>query len=58
SIKKKLMVLCYLEHINSVRATTKYFEIKPKQVRDWCNKKQELLNTAHYALTLNYSQQA
>ncbi|CAG8775004.1 33572_t:CDS:1, partial [Gigaspora margarita] len=31
SIKEKLIVLCYLEHIDSVRATAKHFKIEPKQ---------------------------
>ncbi|CAG8774403.1 31999_t:CDS:2, partial [Racocetra persica] len=53
SVKEKLMVIFYLERINSVRATAKHFEIKPKQVHEWRNKKQELLNAAPYALTLN-----
>src|SRR6185437_9069911 len=52
------MVLCYLECINNVRATTRRFEIEPKQVRDWRDKKQELLNAAPYALTLNRGRQA
>ncbi|CAG8799188.1 5126_t:CDS:2 [Gigaspora margarita] len=58
SIKEKLMVLCYLECTDSVRATVKCFEIEPKQVRDWRDKKQELLNIALYVLTLNRGQQA
>ncbi|CAG8813132.1 587_t:CDS:2, partial [Gigaspora margarita] len=57
SIKEKLMVLCYLEHTDSVRATAKCFEIEPKQVRDWRDKKQELLNAVSYVLTLNRGQQ-
>ncbi|CAG8832512.1 35770_t:CDS:2, partial [Gigaspora margarita] len=52
------MVVFYLEHINSVRATVKCFEIEPKQVREWRNKKQELLNAALYTLTLNRGRQA
>ncbi|CAG8708938.1 14152_t:CDS:1, partial [Gigaspora margarita] len=48
SVKEKLMVLCYLEHTDSVKATVKCFEIEPKQVCDWCKKKQELLNAAPY----------
>ena len=52
------MVIFYLERINSVRATAKRFEIEPKQVREWRNKKQELLNAAPYALTLNRGRQA
>ncbi|CAG8527632.1 29800_t:CDS:1, partial [Gigaspora margarita] len=51
------MVLCYLKRIDSVRATTKCFEIEPKQVHNWCDKKQELLNIAPYVLMLNHSQQ-
>ncbi|CAG8841675.1 29259_t:CDS:2, partial [Gigaspora margarita] len=31
SVKEKLIVLCYLKHINSMRATVKRFEIEPKQ---------------------------
>lgn len=58
SVKVKLMVVFYLECINSVRATTKCFEIEPKQVCEWRNKKQKLLNAAPYALTLNCGQQA
>ncbi|CAG8833794.1 18621_t:CDS:2, partial [Racocetra persica] len=58
SVKEKLMVIFYLEHINSVRATAKRFEIEPKQVREWRNKKQELLNAAPYTLTLNHGRQA
>ncbi|CAG8817761.1 36087_t:CDS:2, partial [Gigaspora margarita] len=58
SVKEKLMVLCYLKRTNSVRATAKHFEIEPKQVCDWHNKKQELLNVALYVLMLNYGQQA
>ncbi|CAG8575880.1 390_t:CDS:2 [Cetraspora pellucida] len=58
SVKEKLMVIFYLERINSVRATTKRFEIEPKQVCEWRNKKQELLNAASYALTLNCGRQA
>ncbi|CAG8847459.1 17876_t:CDS:1, partial [Gigaspora margarita] len=57
SIKEKLMVVFYLECINSVRATAKRFEIEPKQVHEWRNKKQELLNAAPYALTLNHGRQ-
>ncbi|CAG8661898.1 10989_t:CDS:2, partial [Scutellospora calospora] len=30
-----------------------HFEIELKQVHEWCNKKQELLNAVLYALTLN-----
>jgi hypothetical protein len=41
-----------------VRATAKRFSIDPKQVRDWQNKKQELLNAAPYVLTLNRGRQA
>ncbi|CAG8761700.1 37776_t:CDS:2 [Gigaspora margarita] len=52
------MVLCYLERINNVKATMKHFEIEPKQVYNWCDKKQELLNSAPYVLTLNCEQQA
>ncbi|CAG8836144.1 4537_t:CDS:1, partial [Gigaspora margarita] len=53
SVKEKLMVLCYLERTDSVRATVKCFKIEPKQVHDWHDKKQELLNTAPYVLILN-----
>ncbi|CAG8794635.1 23908_t:CDS:1, partial [Racocetra persica] len=58
SVKEKLMVIFYLERINSIRATAKCFEIEPKQVREWHNKKQELLNAALYALILNRGRQA
>ncbi|CAG8852755.1 40589_t:CDS:1, partial [Gigaspora margarita] len=53
SVRKKLMVVHYFERIQNVRATAKRFDIEPKQVRDWRNKKQELLNAAPYLLTLN-----
>ncbi|CAG8851311.1 40431_t:CDS:1, partial [Gigaspora margarita] len=45
-------------HTDSMRATAKCFEIKPKQVCDWCDKKQELLNAAPYVLMLNCGWQA
>ncbi|CAG8707553.1 1451_t:CDS:2, partial [Racocetra fulgida] len=37
---------------------TRRFEIKPKQVCEWLDKKQELLSIAPYTLMLNHSHQA
>ncbi|CAG8772695.1 2601_t:CDS:1 [Cetraspora pellucida] len=53
SVRKKLIMVYYFKRIKNVRATARRFDIKPKQVRDWRNKKQELLNAAPYLLTLN-----
>ena len=58
TVKEKLMIICYYEQTNNVRATARRFEIEPKQVRDWVSKKDELLNTAPYLLTLNHGKQA
>jgi len=53
SVREKLMVIYYSERTQNNRATAKRFDIEPKQVRDWQSKKQELLNSAPYLLTLN-----
>ncbi|CAG8814100.1 26770_t:CDS:1, partial [Racocetra persica] len=58
SAKEKLMVINYYEHIKNVRATARRFEIEPKQVCEWLDKKQELLSVAPYILTLNRGRQA
>lgn len=47
------MVIYYSERVQNNRATARRFDIEPKQVRDWRSKKQELLNSASYLLTLN-----
>lgn len=47
------MVIYYSERAQNNRATGRRFDIEPKQVRDWQSKKQELLNSAPYLLTLN-----
>ncbi|CAG8800879.1 14953_t:CDS:1, partial [Racocetra fulgida] len=50
---EKLMVISYYENVKNVRATARRFEIEPKQVREWLDKKYELMSAAPYLLTLN-----
>ena len=47
------MVVFYYENGHSVRAIANKFEIEPKQVRDWKNKKTNLMRMAPYVQKLN-----
>ena len=51
--REKLMVVFYHENGHSVRSTANKYEIEPKQVRDWTNKKNELMRVAPYNQRLN-----
>ena len=42
NVREKLMIVHYFENNGSVRGTAKRFNIQPKQLRDWKNKKQNL----------------
>ncbi|GES86756.1 pogo transposable element with KRAB domain [Rhizophagus clarus] len=47
NVREKLMIVHYFENNNrNVRGTAKKFNIQPKQLRDWSNKKGTLLTTA------------
>ncbi|CAG8830395.1 35796_t:CDS:2, partial [Gigaspora margarita] len=56
TVREKLMVIYYSEHAQNNKATRRRFDIEPKQVHDWQSKKQELLNSVLYLLTLNHGQ--
>jgi transposase-like protein len=47
------MVVFYHENGHSIRATANKYEIEPKQVRDWKNKKTNLMCAAPYVQKLN-----
>ena len=53
NVREKLMVVFYHENGHSVRATASKYEIEPKQVRDWKNKKNDLMRTVPYVQRLN-----
>lgn len=54
NVREKLMVVHYLENNGgSKRGTAKYFNIQPKQVRDWNNNKAKLLAFAPHVLKLH-----
>ena len=48
--REKLAIVIYFEKhpSQSVRATATRFNIEPKQVRDWRNKKNKLMNVSSY----------
>jgi hypothetical protein len=48
------MIVHYFENNNkNVRGTAKRFDIQPKQLRDWTNKKETLLMTAPHVAKLH-----
>ena len=47
------MIVHYFENNGSVRGTAKRFNIQPKQLRDWKNKKQNLLATSPHVIKLH-----
>ena len=50
NVREKLMIVHYFENNGSVRGTAKRFNIQPKQLRDWKNKKQNLLATSPHVI--------
>src|SRR3954463_15949685 len=59
NVREKLMVVHYLENNGgSKRGTAKYFNIQPKQVRDWNNNKAKLLASAPHVLKLHLGKSA
>ncbi|GES82929.1 pogo transposable element with KRAB domain isoform X3 [Rhizophagus clarus] len=53
NVREKLMIVHYFENNNrNVRGTAKKFNIQPKQLRDWSNKKGTLLTTALHVAKL------
>jgi hypothetical protein len=53
NVREKLMIVHYFENNGSVRGTAKRFNIQPKQLRDWKNKKQNLLATSPHVIKLH-----
>jgi hypothetical protein len=54
NVREKLMIVHYFENNNrNVRGTAKKFNIQPKQLRDWSNKKGTLLMTAPHVAKLH-----
>ncbi|HJY15922.1 MAG TPA: transposase [Nitrososphaeraceae archaeon] len=51
--REKLMVVFYHENGHSIRAIANKYNIEPKQVRNWKNKKNELMHAAPYNQKLN-----
>jgi hypothetical protein len=53
NVREKLMIIYYFENNNrNVHGTSKKFNIQPKQLRDWKNKKEFLLTTAPHVAKL------
>src|SRR3954447_12571554 len=53
SAREKLMIIAYYEKGHSKRSTAEKFQIEPKQLRDWINNKEKLMNVASYTQRLN-----
>ncbi|GET50679.1 plectin-like isoform X1 [Rhizophagus irregularis DAOM 181602=DAOM 197198] len=54
NVREKLMIVHYYENNNrNIRGTTKRFDIQPKQLHDWKNKKGTLLTTAPHVAKLH-----
>ncbi|CAG8826598.1 3595_t:CDS:1, partial [Dentiscutata erythropus] len=53
--REKLFVISYLERIPgaTVRGTADKFQVQPKQIRDWKNKREELLLAQPHIKRLN-----
>ena len=47
------MIIKYQERGHSKRSTADKFKIEPKQLREWINNKEKLLNAAPYTQRLN-----
>jgi transposase-like protein len=58
NVREKLMIVHYFENNGSVRGTAKRFNIQPKQLRDWKNKKQNLLATSPHVIKLHLGKPA
>ncbi|GES73570.1 pogo transposable element with KRAB domain isoform X2 [Rhizophagus clarus] len=59
NVREKLMIVHYFENNNrNVREIAKKFNIYPKQLRDWSNKKGTLLMTASHVTKLHLSKTA
>ena len=53
--REKLMVVFYHENRHSIHVTANKYNIEPKQVRNWKNKKNKLMHAAPYNQKLNVS---
>src|SRR4051812_32711837 len=54
NVREKLMIVHYFENNNrNVRGIAKRFNIQPKQLHDWTNKKGTLLMTASHVTKLH-----
>ena len=59
NVREKLMVIHYLEfNGNNKRGTAKRFNIQPKQIRDWYNNKDTLLQTAPHVAKIHLGKPA
>ncbi|CAB4430269.1 unnamed protein product [Rhizophagus irregularis] len=59
NVREKLIIVHYYENNNrSIHGTTKIFDIQPKQLRDWKNKKGTLLTTASHVAKLHQGKPA
>src|SRR6185312_7217478 len=52
-VREKLMVVHYLERGHSIKSTARKFDIQPKQVREWQNKKRNLQKAAAHILKVH-----
>ena len=59
TVREKLMILEYLvNNNNNICGTAKRFDLEPKQIRDWKNKKDNLLLAAPYVKKLHLGKPA